>query len=149
VSRLRDSQLGDAKVKDIANYMSRPLWEMLRQRNQPVLADRRDRQGDIEFPTTCCANSTRCVLRYETPKHITRDAIIIITSNNEKELPDAFLARCFSTHPLPDPRRCRDRACTSTEEEPAQGAMEVFLRLPNCPLKKKPSTSECSTGSSC
>jgi MoxR-like ATPase len=99
VSRLRDSQLGDAKVKDIANYIRRgKLWEAFVAENPTVLLIDEIDKADIEFPNDLLLELDRMeFFVYETGEVVkaARRPIVIITSNNEKELPDAFLRRCF------------------------------------------------------
>jgi len=112
VSRLRDSQLGEAKVHDIANYILKGrLWEAFESELQPVLLIDEIDKADIEFPNDLLLELDRMEFYvYETRQTVRarQRPIIVITSNNEKELPDAFLRRCFfPLHPL---SRCRDDA---------------------------------------
>jgi MoxR-like ATPase len=151
VSRLRDSQLGDKKVNDIANYIKRgKLWEAFDSDEQVVLLIDEVDKADIEFPNDLLVELDRMeFFVYETGETIKakKRPIIIITSNNEKELPDAFLRRCFFHFiNFPDRNTMReivgvhypDIASTLVQE-----AMEVFFDVRSIPgLKKKPSTSE-------
>src|SRR5205085_11357117 len=99
VSRLRDSQLGDARVKDIRNYIRRgKLWEAFAAESRPVLLIDEIDKADIEFPNDLLQELDRMeFFVYETGETVRaeRRPIVVITSNNEKELPDAFLRRCF------------------------------------------------------
>jgi MoxR-like ATPase len=99
VSRLRDSQLGDARVHDIANYILKgSLWQAFESEQQPVLLIDEIDKADIEFPNDLLRELDRMEFYvYETRRLVTarNRPIIVITSNNEKELPDAFLRRCF------------------------------------------------------
>ena len=151
VSRLRDSQLGDAKVQDIANYIKRgKLWEAFDSDEQVVLLIDEVDKADIEFPNDLLVELDRMeFFVYETGETIKTKhrPIIIITSNNEKELPDAFLRRCFF-HFINFPNRDTMREIVdvhypSIAEDLVQEAMEVFFDVRSIPgLKKKPSTSE-------
>jgi MoxR-like ATPase len=151
VSRLRDSQLGDAKVQDIANYIRRgKLWEAFDSDEQVVLLIDEVDKADIEFPNDLLVELDRMeFFVYETGETIKTKhrPIIIITSNNEKELPDAFLRRCFF-HFINFPSRDTMREIVdvhypSIAEDLVQEAMEVFFDVRSIPgLKKKPSTSE-------
>jgi MoxR-like ATPase len=150
VSRLRDSQLGDERVKDIHNYIVKGvLWQAFTA-DEPValLIDEIDK-ADIEFPNDLLRELDRMEFYcYETRETIRAKhrPLVFITSNNEKELPDAFLRRCFFHYiKFPDPTRCsRSSTCTSpTSRELLAAAMKVFYDVRNLPgLKKKPSTSE-------
>jgi MoxR-like ATPase len=151
VARLRDSQLGDARVHDIQNYIIKgPMWEAFEQDRQPVLLIDEIDKADIEFPNDLLRELDRMEFYvYETHQTVVarHRPIIVITSNNEKELPDAFLRRCFFHYiRFPD-------AATMTEivdvhypglkQELLKAALETFYRLREVPgLKKKPSTSE-------
>ena len=151
VARLRDSQLGDARVHDIGNYIIKgPMWDAFEQDQQPVLLIDEINKADIEFPNDLLRELDRMEFYvYETHQTIVarHRPIIVITSNNEKELPDAFLRRCFFHYiRFPD-------AATMTEivavhypglkQELLKAALETFYRLREVPgLKKKPSTSE-------
>ncbi|MCW8836836.1 MAG: MoxR family ATPase, partial [Rhodospirillales bacterium] len=99
VSRLRDSQLGDARVEDISNYIKKgKLWEAFDSEKRPVLLIDEIDKADIEFPNDLLLELDRMEFHvYETKETIraTNRPIVVITSNNEKELPDAFLRRCF------------------------------------------------------
>ncbi len=151
VSRLRDSQLGDKKVNDIANYIKRgKLWEAFDSDEQVVLLIDEVDKADIEFPNDLLVELDRMeFFVYETGETIKakRRPIIIITSNNEKELPDAFLRRCFF-HFINFPDRNTMREIVGVHypdiaNNLVQEAMEVFFDVRSIPgLKKKPSTSE-------
>jgi MoxR-like ATPase len=151
VSRLRDSQLGDEKVQDISNYIKKgKLWEAFESDEQVVLLIDEVDKADIEFPNDLLVELDRMeFFVYETGQTIkTRHRpIIIITSNNEKELPDAFLRRCFF-HFINFPDRDTMREIVDVHypniaRDLVQEAMEVFFDVRAIPgLKKKPSTSE-------
>jgi MoxR-like ATPase len=151
VSRLRDSQLGDEKVHEIANYIKRgKLWEAFESEEQVVLLIDEVDKADIEFPNDLLVELDRMeFFVYETGETIKAKhrPIIIITSNNEKELPDAFLRRCFF-HFINFPDRDTMREIGQVHyPDIAQSlvaeAMEVFFDIRAIPgLKKKPSTSE-------
>ncbi len=151
VSRLRDSQLGDDKVKDIANYIVKgALWECFESEEQPVLLIDEIDKADIEFPNDLLRELDQMAFYvYETRTTVKarHRPIIIITSNNEKELPDAFLRRCFF-HYIRFPDRDTMRAIVEVhfpglKQRLLKEAMEVFFELRELPgLKKKPSTSE-------
>ena len=151
VSRLRDSQLGDAKVHDISNYIKRgKLWEAFETDEQVVLLIDEIDKADIEFPNDLLVELDRMeFFVYETGETIKakKRPIIIITSNNEKELPDAFLRRCFFHFiNFPDRNTMREIVAVhypNIANELVQEAMEVFFDVRSIPgLKKKPSTSE-------
>jgi MoxR-like ATPase len=151
VSRLRDSQLGNEKVNDIANYIKRgKLWDAFASEQQTVLLIDEIDKADIEFPNDLLLELDRMeFFVYETGETIRarQRPIIIITSNNEKELPDAFLRRCFF-HFISFPDRETMRQIVEVhypgiKQSLVQQAMEVFFEVRDIPgLKKKPSTSE-------
>ncbi len=151
VSRLRDSQLGEDKVHDIANYIVRgPLWEAFEsETSSVVLIDEVDK-ADIEFPNDLLRELDRMeFFVYETRKLVKAKhrPVIIITSNNEKELPDAFLRRCFFHYiRFPDKdtmTKIVDVHFPGVKKMLLREALEVFFEIRDVPgLKKKPSTSE-------
>ena len=151
VARLRDSQLGDARVHDIANYIVRgKLWEAFASQKQPVLLIDEIDKADIEFPNDLLLELDRMeFFVYETKDTVrarTRP-IVIITSNNEKELPDAFLRRCFFHYiRFPDVDTMReivDVHHPKLKKHLLERALQVFFDIRDVPgLKKKPSTSE-------
>lgn len=151
VSRLRDSQLGDERVKNINNYILRGvLWDaFISEDRSIVLIDEIDK-ADIEFPNDLLQELDKMSFEvYETREVIKAKIrpLVIITSNNEKELPDAFLRRCFFHYiNFPD-RETMQRIVEShfpdIKKDLLSAAMEVFFDLREVPgLKKKPSTSE-------
>ena len=151
VSRLRDSQLGDERVKDIRNYIKRgKLWDAFDMDVRPVLLIDEIDKADIEFPNDLLQELDRMeFFVYETGETVRarNRPIVIITSNNEKELPDAFLRRCFFHYiKFPDPETMR--AIVEVHFPGLKGrlvgeALRVFYELREVPgLKKKPSTSE-------
>jgi MoxR-like ATPase len=151
VSRLRDSQLGDDKVHDIANYIDRGvLWQAF-ESDVPavVLIDEIDK-ADIEFPNDLLLELDRMEFHvYETRQQVIarHRPLVIITSNNEKELPDAFLRRCFFHYiRFPDHDTMTsivDVHYPGLKKTLLKEALEVFFRMREVPgLKKKPSTSE-------
>jgi MoxR-like ATPase len=151
VSRLRDSQLGDAKVHDIGNYIIKGrLWEAFESDVQPVLLIDEIDKADIEFPNDLLLELDRMEFYvYETRKTVkaVNRPIIIITSNNEKELPDAFLRRCFFHYiRFPDEETMRRIVAVhfpDLKKELLAEALSSFFRVREMPgLKKKPSTSE-------
>ena len=151
VSRLRDSQLGDARVKDIANYIKRgKLWEAFTRPERVVLLIDEIDKADIEFPNDLLQELDRMeFFVYETGETIKalHRPIVIITSNNEKELPDAFLRRCFFHFiKFPDPETMQaivDMHFPGLKGRLASEALRVFYDVRDVPgLKKKPSTSE-------
>src|SRR5580692_10044279 len=151
VSRLRDSQLGDPRVKDIHNYIVKGnLWEAFECDVQPVLLIDEIDKADIEFPNDLLRELDRMEFYvYETRELIkaTHRPIILITSNNEKELPDAFLRRCFFHYiRFPDADTMRaivDVHYPGLKQELLSEALKTFFEVRETPgLKKKPSTSE-------
>ena len=151
VSRLRDSQLGDGKVEDIGQYIKRgKLWEAFTTDEQVVLLIDEVDKADIEFPNDLLVELDRMeFFVYETGETIKAKhrPIIIITSNNEKELPDAFLRRCFFHFiNFPDKKTMKEIIAVhypKIKKSLVQEALEVFFELREIPgLKKKPSTSE-------
>jgi MoxR-like ATPases len=151
VARLRDGQLGDERVHDISNYIRKgKLWEAFTSPRLPVLLIDEIDKADIEFPNDLLAELDRMAFDvYETGEHIAAvdRPIVVITSNNEKDLPDAFLRRCFF-HYIKFPDRETMQAIVDVHFPAIQKtlvtkAMEVFYELRDVPgLKKKPSTSE-------
>ncbi len=151
VSRLRDSQLGDARVHDIGNYIIRgKLWDAFDADNAPVLLIDEIDKADIEFPNDLLLELDRMeFFVYETRQTIRarQRPIIIITSNNEKELPDAFLRRCFFHYiKFPDRetmQRIVDVHYPGINSLLLREALTSFFELREIPgLKKRPSTSE-------
>jgi len=151
VSRLRDSQLGDARVHDIRNYIIKgKLWEAFELELQPVVLIDEIDKADIEFPNDLLRELDRMEFYvYETQQLVRarHRPIIIITSNNEKELPDAFLRRCFFHYiRFPDEatmRRIVELHFPHLKQELLAEALTAFFRIRETPgLKKKPSTSE-------
>ena len=151
VSRLRDSQLGDARVNDVANYIRRgKLWQAFTAPGRVVLLIDEIDKADIEFPNDLLQELDRMEFHvYETGETVTarHRPVVIITSNNEKELPDAFLRRCFFHFiRFPDPetmRRIVDVHFPGIKEALLTTALTRFYELRETPgLKKKPSTSE-------
>ncbi len=151
VSRLRDSQLGDERVKDIRNYIRRgKLWESFTEPTRPVLLIDEIDKADIEFPNDLLLELDRMqFFVYETGETIsaTQRPIVFITSNNEKELPDAFLRRCFFHYiKFPDTDTMRaivDVHFPNLKQDLVREALNTFYELRAVPgLKKKPSTSE-------
>lgn len=151
VSRLRDSQLGDGKVEDIGQYIKRgKLWEAFTADEQVVLLIDEVDKADIEFPNDLLVELDRMeFFVYETGETIKAKhrPIIIITSNNEKELPDAFLRRCFFHFiNFPDKETMKEIIAVhypKIKKSLVQEALAVFFELREIPgLKKKPSTSE-------
>ena len=151
VSRLRDSQLGEAKVHDIANYIVKGrMWEAFESDLQPVLLVDEIDKADIEFPNDLLLELDQMEFYvYETRQWIKarHRPIIVITSNNEKELPDAFLRRCFFHYiRFPDTQtmeRIVQVHYPQLRKELLAEALNAFFKLRETPgLKKKPSTSE-------
>ena len=151
VARLRDGQLGDARVHDIANYIRKgKLWEAFTSPALPVLLIDEIDKADIEFPNDLLQEIDRMSFDvYETGERVTaiERPIVIITSNNEKELPDAFLRRCFF-HYIRFPDRETMQAIVDVhfpriEKKLVGRALDIFYEVRDVPgLKKKPSTSE-------
>ena len=151
VSRLRDSQLGDERVKDIKNYISEgKLWEAFTNDARPVLLIDEIDKADIEFPNDLLRELDRMEFYvYETRQLIKarHRPIVMITSNNEKELPDAFLRRCFFHYiKFPDRETMQsivDVHFPNLKKQLLKEALENFFQIRDLPgLKKKPSTSE-------
>jgi MoxR-like ATPase len=151
VSRLRDSQLGDARVADIRNYIvPGKLWEAFASEQRVVLLIDEIDKADIEFPNDLLRELDRMDFHvHETRETIraTHRPIVIITSNNEKELPDAFLRRCFFHYiRFPDAEtltRIVDAHYPGIKRELVNEALQAFFHVREAPsLKKKPSTSE-------
>ena len=151
VSRLRDSQLGDERVKDIRNYIRRgKLWEAFEAPARPILLIDEIDKADIEFPNDLLQELDRMeFFVYETGEVINaaRRPIVFITSNNEKELPDAFLRRCFF-HYIRFPERetmqtIVDVHFPGLKARLLREALNIFYDIRDVPgMKKKPSTSE-------
>ncbi|QBJ80046.1 MoxR family ATPase [Aquitalea sp. USM4] len=151
VSRLRDSQLGDAKVHDISNYIIKgQLWQAFEADTAPVLLIDEIDKADIEFPNDLLRELDQMeFFVHETQQFVRarQRPIIIITSNNEKELPDAFLRRCFFHYiRFPDPATMQtivDVHYPGLQQQLVSQALEVFFAIREMPgLKKKPTTSE-------
>ena len=151
VSRLRDSQLGDPKVSDIRNYIRRgKLWEAFSADTRPVLLIDEIDKADIEFPNDLLLELDRMEFHvYETGELVRaeRRPVVVITSNNEKELPDAFLRRCFFHYiRFPDPdtmSRIVEVHYPGIKRRLVEEALRIFFEVREVPgLKKKPSTSE-------
>ncbi len=151
VSRLRDSQLGDDRVNDIRNYIKKgKLWEAFESEQQAVLLIDEIDKADIEFPNDLLLELDKMEFYvYETQERIkaTTRPIVIITSNNEKELPDAFLRRCFFHYiNFPDKDTMLDIIevhYPGIKRELVKDALDIFFDVRKVPgLKKKPSTSE-------
>ena len=151
VSRLRDGQLGDERVHDIANYIvPGKLWEAFEAPEAPVLLIDEIDKADIEFPNDLLLELDRMEFYvYETRRTIQarHRPIVIITSNNEKELPDAFLRRCFFHYiRFPDRETMQqiiDVHFPGLKHELVHEALTIFYDIRQAPgLKKKPSTSE-------
>jgi MoxR-like ATPase len=151
VARLRDGQLGDERVHDISNYIRKgKLWEAFTAPELPVLLIDEIDKADIEFPNDLLQELDRMEFHvYETKETIkaAERPIVIITSNNEKELPDAFLRRCFF-HYIKFPDRETMQEIINVHFPDIQGilvkkAMDIFYDVRDVPgLKKNPSTSE-------
>ncbi|MEM7172414.1 MAG: MoxR family ATPase [Pseudomonadota bacterium] len=151
VARLRDGQLGDPKVQDIANYIvPGKLWEAFQSDERPVLLIDEIDKADIEFPNDLLQELDRMEFYvYETKQTVKarHRPVVIITSNNEKELPDAFLRRCFFHYiRFPDGEtmeRIIDVQYPDIQKRLAREALTRFYEIREVPgIKKKPSTSE-------
>jgi MoxR-like ATPase len=151
VTRLRDSQLGDERVKDVRNYIKRgKLWDAFDSEERPVLLIDEIDKADIEFPNDLLQELDRMEFYvYETNETIRAKIrpIVLITSNNEKELPDAFLRRCFFHYiRFPDEATMRaiiDVHYPGIKQKLVAEALRIFYDMRKVPgLKKKPSTSE-------
>jgi MoxR-like ATPase len=151
VSRLRDSQLGDERVKEIRNYIVKGvLWQAFEADQQTVLLIDEIDKADIEFPNDLLRELDRMEFYvYETHQLVKalHRPLVIITSNNEKELPDAFLRRCFFHYiKFPEPSTMKEIVevhFPGIREDLLAAAMQSFFELRNVSgLKKKPSTSE-------
>ena len=151
VSRLRDSQLGDKKVNDISNYISKgKLWEAFESEGRPILLIDEIDKADIEFPNDLLLELDKMeFFVYETGETIkAKDRpIVIITSNNEKELPDAFLRRCFFHYiKFPDVETMEQIVHVhfpDIKNNLIREAFKIFYDIRDVPgIKKKPSTSE-------
>ncbi|MGL4542331.1 MAG: AAA family ATPase [Polymorphobacter sp.] len=151
INRLRDSQLGDARVHDISNYIRKgKMWEAFVSDQLPVLLIDEIDKADIEFPNDLLTELDRMEFDvYETGERVkaAQRPIVIITSNNEKELPDAFLRRCFF-HYIKFPDRDTMESIIRVHFPDIQKnlvaeAMNIFFDIREVPgMKKKPSTSE-------
>ena len=151
VSRLRDSQLGDEKVHDISNYIKKgKLWEAFNAVNRQVLLIDEIDKADIEFPNDLLLELDRMeFFVYETGETIVakQRPIVMITSNNEKELPDAFLRRCFFHYiSFPDSEvmgKIAQVHFPNLQKNLLREALNAFYEIRDVPgMKKKPSTSE-------
>jgi len=151
VARLRDGQLGEERVHDIRNYIKKgKLWEAFTSPELPVLLIDEIDKADIEFPNDLLQELDRMSFDvYETQERIEarERPIVVITSNNEKELPDAFLRRCFFHYiKFPDRETMQsiiDVHYPGIQKTLVKKAMDIFYELREVPgLKKKPSTSE-------
>jgi MoxR-like ATPase len=151
VTRLRDSQLGDARVKDVGNYIRKgKLWEAFESERRPVLLIDEIDKADIEFPNDLLQELDRMEFYvYETGQTVKAAVrpVVVITSNNEKELPDAFLRRCFFHYiRFPDEATMQaivDVHFPGVKRKLVSEALRIFYDLRQTPgLKKKPSTSE-------
>ena len=151
VSRLRDGQLGDPRVQDIGNYIiPGKMWEAFEADEQTVILIDEIDKADIEFPNDLLLELDRMeFFVYETRQRIVAKTrpIVIITSNNEKELPDAFLRRCFFHYIRFPDRETMEKIVQShypdLKQELAREALNIFFQVREVPgLKKKPATSE-------
>lgn len=151
ITRLRDSQLGDERVKDVKNYIKKgKLWDAFTANERPILLIDEIDKADIEFPNDLLQELDRMEFYvYETNETIVAEKrpVVIITSNNEKELPDAFLRRCFF-HYIAFPnnetmKKIVDVHYPDIKSKLVSESLKVFYQLREVPgLKKKPSTSE-------
>lgn len=151
ITRLRDSQLGDKRVKDVKNYIKKgKLWDAFTANERPILLIDEIDKADIEFPNDLLQELDRMEFYvYETNETIVAEKrpVVIITSNNEKELPDAFLRRCFFHYiAFPDNETMKkivDVHYPDIKSKLVSESLKVFYQLREVPgLKKKPSTSE-------
>ena len=151
VSRLRDSQLGDKRVSDIGNYIRRgKMWEAFTSDARPVLLIDEIDKADIEFPNDLLLELDRMEFHvYETGETVraAKRPIVVITSNNEKELPDAFLRRCFFHYiKFPDAETMKaivEVHFPGIQKRLVEQALRIFFEVRDVPgMKKKPSTSE-------
>ena len=151
VSRLRDSQLGDPRVSDIGNYIRRgKLWEAFAAPDRPVLLIDEIDKADIEFPNDLLLELDRMEFHvYETGETVraAKRPVVVITSNNEKELPDAFLRRCFFHYIRFPDRETMEKIVEvhfpGIKQRLVEEALRLFFEVREAPgLKKKPSTSE-------
>ncbi|NKB28123.1 MAG: AAA family ATPase [Rhodobacteraceae bacterium] len=151
VSRLRDSQLGEDRVHDVANYIKRgKLWQAFAADNRVVLLIDEIDKADIEFPNDLLQELDRMEFHvYETGETVTarQRPVVIITSNNEKELPDAFLRRCFFHYirfpEMETMKRIVEVHFPGLKDRLLTAALTQFYEVRETPgLKKKPSTSE-------
>ena len=151
VKRLRDSQLGEVRVHEIKNYIERgKLWEAFTSEERPVLLIDEIDKADIEFPNDLLLELDRMEFHvYETQETIVAEVrpIVVITSNNEKELPDAFLRRCFFHYiQFPDEetmKRIVDVHFPDIQKTLVREALKLFYDIRDVPgMKKRPSTSE-------
>ena len=151
VSRLRDSQLGDERVEDINNYIKRGvLWDAFEAKEKPVLLIDEVDKADIEFPNDLLLELDKMEFYvYETKQNIVAKErpIVIITSNNEKDLPDAFLRRCFFHYiRFPDEETMKsiiEVHFPKIKKKLVDSALKSFFEVREVPgIKKKPSTSE-------
>ena len=151
VSRLRDSQLGDEKVKDVRNYLKKgKLWEAFTSEVRPVLLIDEIDKADIEFPNDLLQELDRMEFYVQETNETIKAAVrpvVVITSNNEKELPDAFLRRCFFHYiRFPDAETMQEIVevhFPGIKPRLVSEALKTFYEIRETPgLKKKPSTSE-------
>ncbi|MEL7482383.1 MAG: MoxR family ATPase [Pseudomonadota bacterium] len=151
VSRLRDGQMGDERAKDVSNYIKRgKLWEAFTSEQRPILLIDEIDKADIEFPNDLLQELDRMEFYvYETDETVKAEQrpIVIITSNNEKELPDAFLRRCFFHYiKFPDEQTMKeiiDVHYPGIKQKLVSDALTTFYSMRELPgMKKKPSTSE-------